>query len=387
MRNSMRIGIFTEAYTPIVSGVVTSTKLLLAEFRRRGHDAQLYTPRYPGWNNDEPGVARFPSAAFPVRSWIPVTLPYSRRLLREIREAGLEVYHTQQPFIMGRLARHLARRYGAPLICTVHTQYEHYVHYVTPTAHRAARAVTRALIRSFCNTCDVLTTPAKGMEQLLRSYGVTRPIHVIPNGLELEPYRSAEPHLVRRRFSVPDDAVLFLFLGRLAKEKNLTALLGAMQILVGSGYNAVAMLVGDGPERGPLEEAAQRMGIAHRVVFTGRVPHLETPAYHAAADVFVMPSVTEVNPYGVIEALAARKPVVATDSFGMREILTHEVDSLLVPPDAESLAEAMARLAADPELRRSMSASASVKAEQFAIPRCADRFLEVYQSALEQRRG
>jgi len=383
----MRIGIFTEAYTPIVSGVVTSTKLLLAELRRRGHDARLYTPRYPGWIDDEPGVARFPSATFPVRSWIPVTLPYSRRLLREIKEAGLEVYHTQQPFIMGRLARFLARRHGAPLVCTVHTQYEHYVHYVTPTAHRAARAVTRALIRSFCNTCDVLTTPAKGMEQLLRSYGVTRPIHVIPNGIDLEPYRSVDPAVVRREFSVPDDAVLFLFLGRLAKEKNLSAFIGAVQIVISRGHNVYAMLVGDGPERAALEDAAHRLRVAHRVVFTGRVPHAETPAYHAAADVFVMPSVTEVNPYGVIEALAAGCPVVATDSFGMREILTHGEDAFLVPPDAESLSEAMALLASDRRLREGMSAFARAKAEQFAIPRCADRFLDVYQAAVNERKG
>lgn len=382
----MRIGIFTEAYTPIVSGVVTSTKLLLAEFRRRGHDARLYTPRYPGWTDDEPGVARFPSARFPVRSWIPITLPYSRRLIKEIGEAGLEVFHTQQPFIMGRLARYLARRHGAPLVCTVHTQYEHYVHYVTPTAHRAARAVTRALIRSFCNTCDVLTTPAKGMEQLLRSYGVTRPIHVIPNGIDLEPYRRVDSTVVRRRFSVPEDAVLFLFLGRLAREKNLLALVQAMEILVSRGHSAIAMLVGDGPERGVLEEAAHRLGVAQRVIFVGSVPHSETPAYHAAADVFVMPSVTEVNPYGVIEALAAGSPVVAADSFGMSEILTPGQDAFLVPPNAESLAEAMAALASDAELRQKMSVSARAKAEQFAIPRCADRFLEVYQAAISERR-
>lgn len=381
----MKIGIFTEAYTPIVSGVVTSTRLLLAELRRRGHDARLYTPRHPTKPIDEPGVSRFPSICFPVNSWIPITVPYSRRLLREIREAGFDVFHTQQPFIMGRLARYLARESNAPLVCTIHTQYEHYVHYVAPTAHRAAKAVARYLVRSFCNICDVITTPAKGMEELLRSYGVTRPIYVIPNGIDLEPYRHADGAAVRTKLGVPNDAVMFSFVGRLAKEKNLPVVLHAVSLLKSEQPKIVLVLIGDGPERAALQQMAQTLGIAERVIFVGKVPHTETPAYHTAADAFVMPSVTEVNPYAVIEALAGGTPAVAADSFGMREILTHNQDALLVPPEPEAFAEAMRRLAKDENLRCFMSEAAREKAQQYSIQRCAERFLEIYAGAVGKR--
>lgn len=381
----MKIGVFTEAYTPIVSGVVTSTRLLLAELHRRGHDVRLYTPRHPAHPTDEPWVSRFPSICFPVNSWIPITVPYSRRLLREIREAGFDVFHTQQPFIMGRLARYLARESGAPLVCTIHTQYEHYVHYVAPTAHRVAKAAARYLVRSFCNTCDVVTTPAKGMEKLLRSYGVTKPIYVIPNGIDLEPYKRADGTAVRTKLGIPSDAVMFSFVGRLAKEKNLPVVLRAVSLLKTEAPKIVLVLIGDGPERPSLQQMAQTLGVAEHVVFAGRVPHTETPSYHAASDAFVMPSITEVNPYAVIEALAGGTPAVAADSFGMREILTDNQDALLVPPEPEAFAEAMRCLAKNENLRNSMSEAARAKAQQYSIQRCAERFLEIYAGALDKR--
>jgi glycosyltransferase involved in cell wall biosynthesis len=374
----LEIGLFSEAYLPIVSGVVTSTRLLAAEYLRRGHGVHLYTPRYPGWHADEPIVRRFPSINFPIKSWIPVTVPYSAALYRDIRRAGLSVYHTQQPFIMGRVARHLARERGVPLVCTVHTQYEQYVHYCTPGAYGTARAVARALVRSFCNSCDAITTPAGGMLRLLRGYGVTRPIHVIPNGLDLLPYQRADGAAVRARWGISPGSTLFVFVGRLAKEKNLPTALKALAILRSRGRDAVLMLVGDGPERDVLRQRADEHGLGSAALFVGRVEHRETPAYYAAADAFLTPSTTEVNPYTVIEAMAGGAPVVAVDSFGMREILTDGEDALLVGPEPEALANAMEMVAANPDLRAKMAEAARRKAEDYSIVRCADRMLEVY---------
>lgn len=378
---AMRIGIFTEAYTPIISGVVTATRTLFHQLQHKGHSPRLFAPAFPGYKDPEPNVYRFPSVKFPVASWIPITIPFAPKALLQVAQAELDIFHTQHPFLIGRSAKAIARLQKAPLVCTVHTQYEHYVHYATPWSPQLGQAITKVLIRRFCNQCDAVTTPALGMKKILLSYRIHRPIYVIPNPIDLTPYLSTEETKIRQSLGLEKSPTL-LYVGRLAPEKNLDFLLRVMRNLHLSFPQARLIIVGDGPSRPTLESLRQELGLDQAVLFVGAVKAEQTPQYYKSADVFLLPSKTEVNPRALIEASAAGLPTVALDTFSAREVLPEPGQVLLCPEDEEAFALGILQLLREKDLRREIARRAQERAFSFSAERVTDQVLSLYQRLL-----
>jgi glycosyltransferase involved in cell wall biosynthesis len=166
--------------------------------------------------------------------------------------------------------------------------------------------------------------------------------------------------------AAPGGAALRLAcVGTLHEVKGQRFLVEACRRLVERGVELRCDLVGDGPDRASRERAARAGGLAERVRFLGSLPRDEVAACLRAADVAVVPSVPTRDgrrvgiPVALMEAAASGKPVVASRLSGIPEAIENGAEGLLVPPgDAEALAQALATLAADPELRRRFGAAA-----------------------------
>lgn len=379
----LRIAMFTEAYPPIISGVAMATRTLVTELRALGHQVDLYAPRHPEQSGTETGTKRLPSASLPLPGWIPLSLPLTPSRFRRIVDRPYDVVHTQHPFLLGRVARALARQQHVPLLASVHTQYEQYVHYWTPW-HKPGCWIVRRLIRAFCNRCDHVVTVAEGMVPLLRGYGVVRPIEVIPNDLDLEAFLCADGTGVRAELGMKESETFLLSVGRLAAEKNLLFLLDAVAPLLAT-LPARLVFVGDGPLRTELERRVAQTRLHERVRFVGALPHDQTGRFYAAADLFLMPSVTEVNPLTIGESLAAGTPVVAVDSFSARETIAHGQDGLIVPGDASALRNALEQLIARPEARRQMGIRAKNSIRTRSGQSAAVRTVALYRRLADQK--
>jgi glycosyltransferase involved in cell wall biosynthesis len=143
--------------------------------------------------------------------------------------------------------------------------------------------------------------------------------------------------------------------------------------------NAKLLIVGDGPERGAIEEAARRSGSAERVHLTGHISDV-TP-YYRAADVFVLPSHSEGSPYVLLEAMTAGVPIVATAVGGVPEMVTHDETALLVAPrDPQAMAASLARLLMDAPLARRLTSNASMMvATRYSPERYVRSLFEIYR--------
>jgi len=173
-----------------------------------------------------------------------------------------------------------------------------------------------------------------------------KPVTVVPYGVELARFQPAA-----RNGAHPSDVVVGA-VARLSPEKGLDDLLRAVARLAGRGLTVRLVLAGDGPERGRLERLAGELGIAGRVDFRGEVPHERVPAVLGELDIFAMPSRAEGFGVAALEAQAMQLPVVATRVHGIPDVVEDGVSGLLTPPrDLDALADAIARLAADAELR------------------------------------
>jgi colanic acid/amylovoran biosynthesis glycosyltransferase len=191
--------------------------------------------------------------------------------------------------------------------------------------------------------------------------------------------------------SAPGGVFELLTVARLTRAKGHAVLLAALENLDRHGNKARLTIVGDGPERENLERLARKMGVASHVRFVGVVAQDSVREYYQGADAFCLASFAEGVPVVLMEAMAMQLPVVATDVMGVRELVEDGVNGLLVRPGRpDLLAAAMARLAADPDLRRRLGVTGrAVVQRDVNICRSAEQldqlFAEVLRSSEPRR--
>lgn len=302
----MKILLTTDTWTPTVNGVVTSTVNLRAELTARGHDVRVLTLAGGCHTQQADGVTFLGSLdAGLIYPGARLRAPALDNALQELIAWQPDVVHSQCEFSTFAPARRIARACGAPLIHTYHTVYEDYTHYFSPS-RRMGRRLAALFTRAVCASADAVIAPTPKIQRLLRSYGVQCPVRVIPTGLDLRRFTAAPDPALRTSLGLPDRGPVLLYLGHLAKEKNIAELIAAMPDIPG----AALLIVGDGPERPALEAQAEALGLAGRVIFAGMVPPAQVPRYYALADAFVSASTSEAQGLTYIEALAAGLPLL-----------------------------------------------------------------------------
>jgi len=222
-----------------------------------------------------------------------------------------------------------------------------------------ARVVQRMLYRRA--DCVVVSNPVLAARSPLVQHA--RRVAVIPFGIDVERFAGAAGHPRTAELIAQTRGPRALFVGRCVYYKGLHVLLEAARTWPGS-----ILVVGDGPLESELRERAQALGVADRVHWAGRVSDEDLPAYYAAADVFVLPSVAVTEAFGIsqIEAMAAGVPVVSTNlPTGVPWVNQDGVSGLVVEPgDAAALGAALTRLASDATLRAQLSEGARRRARQ-----------------------
>jgi len=378
----MRIAVFTECYRPIVNGVVVSVATLAGELTKQGHEVHIIAPAFPGYRELDPNVHRLPSVCPPIRPRYPIALPFGSRRLRSVFASHPpDVIHVQHPFSTGREGRRWARRLNRPLVFTYHTLIRSYAHYV-PLPQPLVRAAAVWVSREFPNSTDFVIVPTPAIADILRGYGVRRPMEAIPTGIDLDLIRGGERRPARKKLGVPRGAPLIAYSGRIAREKSIDVVLRAFALVSSRQPEAHLLLIGGGPWYEPCRALADSLGVGERVHVTGYVDRERVFDFLAESDLFAFASLTDTQGVAVLEAMALGCPPVAVRSGAVEDVIRDGVDGLLVEPDAGSLAEGLLQVLESRELRERLAGRARVRAEDFSAGRMAARVVEVYQKVL-----
>lgn len=379
----MRIGVFTESYEPIVNGVSVCVGTLRDELSRRGHEVFVFAPAFKGHTDQRANVFRLPSThTFLMRDY-PFPIPFSPGIRRAFESLKLDVVHTQTPFLLGLLGAKWARRNGIPLVSTNHTLYTEYAHYVPVRPMAVTRLALIRLMKWYYSGCDAVVAPSGPVEAILRSYGIRTRIEVIRTGVvAAAPLSPDERRRHRSRLGFGEDEFVLLYVGRIAREKNLRMLLDALKLASRVDSRLRLVLVGGGPALAETRRRAEEVGVADSVQFTGMLPRPEIDPLYAAADTFVFPSTTETQGIAICEALSAGLPIVAVNAGGIPENVRQGVDGFLTANDAAEFAERICFLASHEDKRKQMSAQARANAGQFSIDRMVSDFERLYASVI-----
>ncbi|MBV9851670.1 MAG: glycosyltransferase family 4 protein [Armatimonadetes bacterium] len=386
----MRVGIFSESYPPIVNGVSTSVRTLMAELERAGHTVYVFTSRAAsdrGYTDDRPGVYRYPSVNSGVEPQYQLPIPFSSRIKSAIPTLGLDIIHSQSPFFLGLIARHVARKLHLPLVSTNHTFYTEYAHYNRLLPPPWTRAFLVRWMRWYYDGCDRVLVPSELTRRSLLAHRVRAPITVMPTGIPAPPPGLPSPDDVRRQWGIPPGGRVLLYVGRLAPEKNLEAMLKAFGLIRQACPDAWLILAGSGLGDAATRQAAQRLGVWERAVFTGFLQRAQLDPLYAAADVFLFPSKTETQGLAVGEAMACGTPCVVINAGGAPESVRDGVDGFLVDDDPAQMARQAIRLLEDPTLRQQMSQRALLHAAEMTPQKVAGRVIALYEELVTAAAG
>jgi len=370
----MRIALVTPWFHPHVGGVESHVRSLAAELARRRHEVVVITSNYAKLPEREEVdgfvVERAKCLTVVLRT------PVSPAIRRHITPGRFDVVHAHSPPpLSSYYAAKAAERSNVPFVVSYHCDLE------LPTVFG------RALIGLYEATYgDATVRRAAKLIAGTETYAATsRAIwrfspEVIPSPVDSRWFRpDVDGAWVRARWNLrPDDKVVLL-VARIVPHKGIEHLVEAAKHVPG----AMFLVVGEGPFLPEVRRLAAEFGVEERVHFVGRVPFRDLPSYYAACDVFVLPSVSRLEAFGIVtlEAMATAKPVVVSDIPGVREVVTNGVEGLLADPvNPEDLAAKIRTLLDGPELRGEMGQRGRQKVEtKFGIVQVTDAVERVYR--------
>jgi glycosyltransferase involved in cell wall biosynthesis len=259
---------------------------------------------------------------------------------------------------------------------------------VMATVHssRVRTAEDIATLAALTPVMDRLIVPSASIVAKVRAEGRGgASFSVIPNGVDLARFDlPAGVCALRREFGIPGGAPLLGVVARLEPEKGHRYLIEAMPAILRGAPETWLVIVGEGSLDGELRSLASALPAParDRVIFTGR--REDVAAITTEIDVAVLPSLREAQGISILEAMARRKPVVASAVGGIPEVLTNGLDGLLVPPaDPAGLADACIRLACSPQLRVRMGEAGRATVEaRFSLDAMVRQIEEVYDEEL-----
>ena len=383
----MKILITSDWYSPAVNGVVTSVKNLRRGLEERGHEVRILTLSQTTRSWEEDGVTYIGCvAAGLVYPGARLRTALAGKYVRELVDWHPDVVHSQCEFSTFFLARRIAEELNIPLVHTYHTVYEDYTHYFSPSV-RFGKKAAAVFSRWAAAQTDCMIVPTGKVRLLLQSYGVDRPVFVVPSGIDLgrfrqepDPWRMA---VLRSSLDIPPENLVLVSVGRLAEEKNLDELL-ALRAELGNAP-VTLLLVGDGPDRVRLEGAAAGLGLtAPDVVFAGMVPAEQVADWYQLGDLFVSASTSETQGLTYVEALAAGVPVLCRADPCLEGVI-REGENGWTYRDSAEFQRKLALFQSQPHHHVKMAELARRSAGEFSLQRFAERAEAIYRLQIARR--
>ncbi len=378
----LRIAMFSDSALPILNGVSISIAELITQLRNQGHSVHLFTAMQPHHREIDPNTYRFRAMSTPFAKNYPLAYPPFYRMLRRFRRHEFDVIHTHTPFTIGFVGLRWAESHELPIVSTYHTLYDRYAHYLRILPRRYIRFRLAKHTNFYYNSVDHVLTPSEASKKWLLRHSVTKPITVVPTGVPSGPMIDRAE--ARRHLGLEPHQKAMLYVGRLAREKNLEVLLEAAKHVFAKNAHARLILVGDGPYRNACALMVRSMGIGDRVRFAGFVPRAEVDRYYAASDLFVFSSITETQGLVVVEAMNYGLPAVAVSGGGASEVIRSGHNGFTSKNDPEALGKAVHRVLSDEDLWSRLSEGAVLTAREYGPETMTNRVLEVYRHVIDR---
>ncbi|WP_025725294.1 alpha-monoglucosyldiacylglycerol synthase [Acholeplasma granularum] len=388
----MKIGIFTEAYLPLISGVVTSVVNLKEGLEALGHEVYIITPKAPKQKiENDPYVIRLPGIIIPRKSLKGFRLvPWVRRHLKKIKTLNLDMIHIHTEFSMGILGLAAVKKYKIPSVYTLHTSYQDYTHYVSKTLTYFVPNTTKVLAglinNHYTKKCDMTVVPTKKIyDKMIRLKHDGR-FTIIPSGIDLKPfyketYTSEMVKNLKDKLGIKEDEFIAIIVARIAKEKSIKDLVDAFIEFHKAYQKSKFIIIGDGPDKAALDKIIENNHAKDYIQTLGFIKHSEVGLYYQVADVFLNASTTETQGLTYVEALAASLPIIVRYDEVFDSFVEDGVNGIFFNKTSE-LVSHLKRIQEQPEILKTLSKNARDSVLPYSKDTYARSMLKLYEELI-----
>ena len=385
----MKVLITTDWYEPVINGVVTSVMNLSRKLRERGHEVKILTLSRTCHSYIEGNVIYAGSIGmgciYPqARVKIPTVAGDYMEMLLDWKP---DIVHSQCEFSTFFLAKKIASELHIPIVHTYHTVYEDYTHYFSPQK-AWGRNIVQLMTRKLANAVETLIAPSDKIRKILEGYQVSCPVEIIPSGISLEKYQACKEEdcreKIRAQLGIPQDALVLVYVGRMAKEKNIEELLEYQQ--EAEKYGVILLLVGDGPHLPELKKKAEELKVTEHVIFTGMIAPEEVGHYYQAGDLFVSASISETQGMTYAEALAGGIPLLCRRDGCLEQVVADGENGWQYDDREDFLGRIREWKGMSEDAKSRMQDKAVDSAEKFSSGNFAGRVEKIYEQQIRRYR-
>ena len=388
----MRVGIFTDQYYPLISGVVTSIKMLKEGLESLGHEVFIFT------SFDErtvtelipDNVINIPGRSYPFKNLKDYRYTFThRRFIKIVKKYNLDIIHLQTEFNIAKVAKLAHKKLKLPVVHTMHTLWSDYFKYVSPFFDKHFHKLMEKGLRVlFMNSCakmsEIQIVPTKKVYEQKKKYGLGKEIRIIPTGIELDrfyPNNLDKERIkdLRKELKINNEFV-FLYIGRTSEEKNIPTLLKSYA--KANLKNTKFLLVGGGPELEDLKDLARNLKIENDVIFTGLVEWKDIPYYYQLGDVFLNASQSETQGLTYIEALASGLPLLVQKDECIDDVVVDYYNGLFFDGE-EELTKKMKEIVKAPDTLKTIRSNTLSSVENYSKEQFTKNILNIYNEAIE----
>ena len=375
---------------PIINGEITGGNIIalriIDEALRRGYGAVVNSPDEGKFTRllEEKGIK-----VYNIDTSRTFRLDSAFRLAKVIKKEGVGLIDSHAPLsgtILSRLSGWIS---GVPVIN--HNHCPEFIN-LNPFIGSLQSALLRITSRLFCGRIIAVSEFVK--REIIKQGAPADKVTVIYNGIDLDNAARKESRVkIRSEFGLNENRPIIAEVGRLGNDKGQHILIQAAPYVIEKFPDAMFMIVGEdlgkkGEYRRELEAMAAGLGIEDKIIFTGY--RTDIMDLMEAFDLFVLPSVfTEGLPVVIMEAMLAKKPVIAASVGGSPEIVLDARTGTLVPPaDPGRLAEAIIYHLSNPGISKQMAENGyELLKQRFSLKQMLDKTMEIYQELMESPRG
>ncbi|MFZ7120879.1 MAG: glycosyltransferase family 4 protein [Eubacteriaceae bacterium] len=363
----MKILYFTDTYLPQINGVTNTLHKLGRYLDNNNIEYMVFAPSYTNnsINCKEKNVQRFKSVSLPAYPECRLSIPIYSNLLKLANKFKPDIIHLMTPAGLGLVGLKYAQEKGLPVVSSFTTNFDIYLKYYNL---EFLNSILWNFLRWFHNSCLINYTPSQDTSNLLKSKEI-RNIKISSRGINTEIFNPNHKNLrLFRKYNLKEKTT-FLYVGRLAKEKDLDILIKSIcKINIHYKDKVQFIITGDGPYALDLKKSTP-----NNVVFTGYLKGKELSSIYASCDVFVFPSSTETFGNVVLEAMASGLPVITVNSGGVKESVINGYNGFLCQQrDSDSFTQSIEKFINDASLISKMS----LNARKFTLEKSWDNIFD-----------
>lgn len=394
----LNIAIVCDAITDYTAGSFVSARRFATILKERGHQLIFIAAKSP--KNPSDGyydgikVYRFRSIFLPkAEKQFYISFPTVSEITRIFRDEKIDIVHVMIPTPSAWAAISAAKSLRLQIVIHSHTQPENlFLH--LPKFFFFFVGILNTLFYTYLvwlyKKADMLVYPSKFAKKIFEErFKTILPCEVISNGVDIAAFKKTDTDISPffEKFNLDKSAINFLYVGRLHPEKSLDTLLYAAEYAKKKNPNIKIWIAGEGHMSESLKYLAHTMGIDSHVSFLGKLSNDELIKAYNACDVFVLPSLAELEGMVVLEAMACGKPLIIADSKESASIYFINGNGFLFKPkDSKDLAEKMLWLADNKKEREKMGEESLKKSRKYDIHQSVDALERVYYRLIDAAR-